>query len=149
MPMAVPRPITLDDVTYIFEPGRKCNSDMGRRCCGAGPRRQWWQHAHDWHNIGTYYVDIAVPVTVRIRICDCPHCAHPPLDLDDFRNAFMEEPEVARELQFRRRLKVERHEAHDLRLRTDAALAACLGVDTADLKPWMLRDLMTDARRPR
>lgn len=85
------------------------------------------------------------PVTVRIRICDCPHCAHPPLDLDGFRDAFMEEAQVVGALQYRRKLKVERHEAHDARLRSEAALAACDGVDTADLKPGLLRELL-DAR---
>ncbi len=148
--MAVPKPVTLDDVTYVFQPGRKCYTDMGRKCCGAGPRRQWWEHAHDWGNVGRYYVDMADPVTVRIRICDCPHCAHPPLDLDDFRNAFMEEPQVARDLQFRRKLKVERHEAHDLRVRTAAALAACEGVATGALTEGLLRDLLAaDERRAR
>ncbi len=143
MPMAVPRPVTLDDVTYVFEPGRKCRSaDWGVRCCGAGARRQWWKHAHDWHNIGRYYVDMQEPVTVRIRICDCPHCEHPRLDLDGFRDAFMEEPEVVRELQYRRELKVERHKAHDARLWSQAALTACEGVDIADLKPGMLRVLL-------
>ena len=142
MPMAMPRPVTLDDVTYVFEPGRKCRTDMGIRCCGAGPRRQWWKHAHDWHNVGSYYVDRQEPVTVRIRICDCPHCAHPPLDLDGFRDAFMEEAEVARELQYRRKLKIERHEAHDLRLWTAAAVAACEGVPTDRLTPGLVMELL-------
>ncbi len=142
MPMVVPRPVTLDDVTYVFEPGRKCSSAWGRRCCGAGPRRQWWKHARDWRNVGRYYVDMQDPVTVRIRICDCPHCGHPPLDLDGFRDAFMEEPEVARELQFRRKLKIERHEAHDLRVRTEAVLAACDGVPTERLTPGLMKQLL-------
>ncbi len=141
MLMAVPRPVTLDDVTYVFQPGRKCLTDMGRKCCGAWPR-QWWEHAHDWRNVGRYYVDMQDPVTVRIRICDCPHCGHPPLDLDGFRDAFMEESYVARNLQLRRKLKIERHEAHDLRVRTAAALAACEGVPTDRLTPGLVVGLL-------
>ena len=147
MKMAVPLPVTLDDVTYVFEPGQKCRSDWGRRCCGAGYSggygQQWWIHAHDSRNAGSYWVDRQEPVTVRIRICACRHCAHPPLgDLEDFRNAFMEDPEVASSLQYRRELKVERHQAHDARLWSKAALAACDGVPIEQLTPGLVKGLL-------
>ncbi len=141
MPMAVPRPVTLDDVTYVFEPGRKCRSDMGVRHCGTY-RKHWWVHFADRHNVRRYYVDMQDPVTVRIRICDCPDCSHPALDVDGFRDAFMEESSIVQDLASRRRLKIERHEAHDLRMWTAAAVAACEGVPTDRLTPGLVKRLL-------
>jgi hypothetical protein len=139
--MDMPDPVTLEDVTYVFEPGRNCyNATYGWTShCASAPKAKWWTHDHDRRKVDFFYFDrMDEPVTIRIRVCSCRACGHGLLDRDEF----MESPEIANQLQSRRNRKVEVQKWADDRAWEAACLAACEGVPIKSLTPGLLKRLL-------
>lgn len=131
----LPAPVTLDDVTFVFERSRWCyNSMYGRTShCRHAPQPEFRLH-------GRQYVsgNLDRPVTLTIKVCGCVVCAHDPLD----RDAFIEADWTVRAMQFRRAQKERYEGARDYRARISACLKACEGVDASELRPGLLRELL-------
>ncbi len=136
----LPDPVTLDDVTFVFERSRFCyNSTFGRtNHCHQAPEPEFRLHGRQ--HIGR---DLDRPVTLTIKVCGCVVCAHDPLD----RDAFIEANWTVRSMQFRRGSKERYEGARDYRSRIGACLKACEGVDASELRPGLLRELL-DAGSP-
>ena len=131
----LPEPVTLDDVTFVFERGRFCyNATFGRTShCRKAPQPEFRLHGRQY--LG---VDLDRPVTLTIKVCGCVVCAHDPLD----RDAFIEADWTVRSMQHRRAQKERYEGAADYRARISACLKACEGVDASELYPGLLRELL-------
>ncbi len=139
MAFTLPAPVTLDDVTFVFERGRWCRTEyaLGHGSqtyhCRQAPEPEFRLHGRQ--NMGA---DLDRPVTLTIKVCGCTVCAHDPLD----RDAFIESDWAVRNMQFRRRGKELYEGARDYRARVEACLKACEGVDASKLRPGLLRELL-------
>lgn len=131
----LPDPVTLDDVTFVFERGRWCYNSMYMRTrhCYKLPAAHFRLHAQQYVTS-----DLDRPVTLMIKVCGCVECAHDPLD----RDAFIEAEWTVGIMEYRRKQKERYQGARDYEARRKACMDACDGVDTADLKPGMLRVLL-------
>ena len=131
----LPDPVTLDDVTFVFERGRWCyNATFGRtRHCDKRPTAQFRLHGRQ-----RVTANLDRPVTLTIKVCGCAVCAHDPLD----RDVFIEADWTVSVMKWRRQQKERYQGSRDYEARRKACMDACDGVDASELRPGLLRELL-------